>query len=113
MMQWVDLFHPFTDLESLQIHRELGTRIAPVLQELKESRAEEVLPALKSLIFEELEPSLSESGSLQQAIVGFINTRERSGHPVDARRWDGKWERDMEWEWDLTWEWERDLEVKD
>jgi hypothetical protein len=115
MMQWVDLFHPFTAVESLRIPRELGTRIAPVLNELTEPWAADVLPALNSLIFEELEPSLSESGSgsLQQAIGGFIAARERSGHPVDVRRWDGKWERDMEWEWDLAREWERALEVKD
>jgi hypothetical protein len=113
MMQWVDLFHPFTAVESLRIPRELGTRIAPVLHELTEPRAEEVLPALNSLIFEELEPPSSESGSLQRAIDGFIAARERSGHPVDVRRWDGKWERDMVWEWDLAREWERDLEVKD
>jgi hypothetical protein len=102
-------------VESLRIPRELGTRIAPVLNELTEPWAADVLPALNSLIFEELEPSLSESGSgsLQQAIGGFIAARERSGHPVDVRRWDGKWERDMEWEWDLAREWERALEVKD
>jgi hypothetical protein len=113
MMQWVDLFHPFTAVESLRIPRELGTRIAPVLNELTEPWAAEVLPALNSLIFEELEPPSSESGSLQRAIDGFIAARERSGHPVDVRRWDGKWERDMEWEWDLAREWERALEVKD
>ena len=112
-MQWVDLFHPFTVVESLRIPRDLGTPIAPVLQELTEPRAEEVLPALNSLIFEELEPSSSESGSLQQAIDGFITARERSGHPVDDRQCDGKWERDMEWEWDLAREWERDSDVKD
>ena len=114
MMQWLDLFHPFTAVESLRIPRDLGMRIAPVLHELAEPRAAEVLPSLNSLIFEELEPSSSsESGSLQRAIDGFIAARERSGHPVDVRRWDGKWERDMEWEWDLAREWERDLEVKD
>jgi hypothetical protein len=113
MMQWVDLFHPFTRVESLRIPRELGSRIAPVLRELTEPRAAEVLPALNSLIFEELEPPSSESGSLQRAIDGFIAARERSGHPIDVRRWDDKWERDMEWEWDLAREWERDLVVKD
>ena len=50
-MQWVDLFHPFTVVESLRISRELGTRIAPLLQELTEPQAEEVIPALNSLIF--------------------------------------------------------------
>ena len=93
MAQWVDLLHPFTAVESLRIPRELGTRIAPVLCELAEPRAAEVLPALNSLIFEELEPlssSSSESGSLQQAIDGFVAARKRSDHPVDVRRWDGK-----------------------
>jgi len=113
IMQWVDLFYPFTAVESLRIPREMGTRIAPVLHELAEPRAAEVLPALNSLIFEELEPSSSEPGSLPRAIDGFIAARERSGHPVEVRRWDGKWERDIEWEWALAREWERDFEVKD
>ena len=111
MVQWVDLFHPFTAVESLRIPRELGPRIAPVLQELTEPRAAHVLPALSSLLFEELEPT--ESGPLQGAVQRFVAAREGSGHPIDVRRWDGKWERDMEWEWDLAREWERDLEVRD
>ena len=113
MMQWIDLLQPFTAVESLRIPMELGTRITPVLHELTEPRAAEVLPALNSLIFEELEPSSSESGALQRAIDGFIAARKRSGHPVEVRRWDGKWERDMALEWGLAREWERDLEVKD
>jgi hypothetical protein len=113
MMQWVDLFHSFAAVESLRIPRELGSRIAPVLHELAQPSAAEVLPALNGLIFEELEPS-SESGSpLQGAIERFIAARGCPGHPIDVRRWDGKWERDMEWEWDLAREWERDLEVED
>jgi hypothetical protein len=111
MMQWVDLFHSFTAVQSLRIPRELGTRIAPVLQVLSEPRAAEVLPALNSLVFEELEP-LESGSALQGAIQQFIATRGCSGHPIDIRRWDGKWERDMEWEWDLRREWERDLEVE-
>jgi hypothetical protein len=110
-VQWVDLFHPFTAVESLRIPRELGTRIAPVLQELAEPMAADVLPALNSLLFEELEPT--ESEPLQGAIQRFIAAREYSGHPIDVRRWDGKWERDMEWEWDLAREWERDLDIRD
>lgn len=110
-VQWVDLFHPFTAVESLRIPRELGTRIAPVLQELAEPRAADVLPALDSLLFEELEPT--ESEPLQGAIQRFIAARECSGRPIDVRRWDGKWERDMEWEWDLAREWERDLDIRD
>ena len=108
-MQWVDLFHPFTALEALHIPKELGPRIAPVLQELTQPRAAEVLPALNSLIFEQLEPS----GSLQGAIQQFIAARGLAGHPVNVRRWDDKWERDMVWEWDLAQEWARDLEVGD
>jgi len=108
-MQWVDLFHPFTALKALHIPRELGPRIAPVLQELTEPRAAEVLPALDSLVFEDINPS----GALQDAVQRFIAAREFAGRPVDVRRWDDKWERDMEWEWDLAREWERRLEVDD
>lgn len=104
-MQWVDLLHQFTAVKSLHIPKELGPRIAPVLRELTEPRAAEVLPALNSLIFEELDPF----GSLQDAIQRFLAARERAGHSVDVRRWDCKWERDMEWEWDLAREWERNF----
>jgi hypothetical protein len=109
-VQWVDLFHPFTAVKALHVPRELGPRIAPVLQELAGPRAAEVLPALDSLIFEEL-GELESSGSLQGAIQQFIAARESAGHPVEVRRWEGKWERDLQWEWDLAREWERDLKV--
>jgi len=105
-MQWVDLFLPFTAVASLHIPKEFGQRMALVLQELTEPRATGVLPALKSVIFEELP-----SGCLQGAIEQFLAARERSGHPVNVRRWDSKWERDVQWEWGLALEWERDLEV--
>jgi hypothetical protein len=92
LMQWVDLFYPFTAVELPRIPREFETHIAPVLHELTEPRGAEVLlPALNSLIFEELGPSSNHhpSGILQRAIDGFIAAiaaRERSGHPVDVRR---------------------------
>lgn len=108
-MQWVDLFHPFTALKALHIPRELGPRIAPVLQELTEARAAEVLPALDSLVVEDLESS----EVLQGAVQRFIAARGFAGRPVDVRRWDDKWGRDLEWEWDLAREWERRLEVDD
>ena len=117
-MQWIDLFYPFTAVESPRIPAELETHIAPVLHELTEPRGAEVLPALNSLIFEELEPSSNHhpSGFLQRAIDGFIAAiaaRERSGHPVDVRRWQVGKGYCMEWEWDLARECEQDLEVKD
>jgi hypothetical protein len=34
LMQWVDLFYPFTAVELPRIPRELETHIAPVLHEL-------------------------------------------------------------------------------
>jgi len=108
-MQWVDLFHPFTALKALHIPRELGPRIAPVLQELTEARAAEVLPALDSLVVEDLESS----EVLQGAVQRFIAACGFAGRPVDVHRWDDKWGRDLEWEWDLAREWERRLEVDD
>jgi hypothetical protein len=111
-VQWVDLFHPFTAVKALHIPRELGSRIAPVLQELTEPRAAEVLPALDSLVFEELR-ELESSESLQGAIQQFIAARASAGHPVEVHRWESKWERDLQWEWDLAREWERDLKVSD
>jgi hypothetical protein len=108
--QWVDLFHPFAAMKALHIPRELGPRIAPVLQELAQPRAADVLPELKSLIFEDLR-ELEPPGPLHGAVQEFIAARASAGHRVGVRRWEGKWERDLQWEWNLAREWARDLDA--
>ena len=108
--QWVDLFHPFAAMKALHIPRELGPRIAPVLQELALPRAADVLPELKWLIFEDLK-ALEPSGPLHGAIQEFTTARASTGHRVGVRQWEVKWERDLQWEWNLAREWARDLEV--
>jgi hypothetical protein len=108
--QWVDLFRPFAAMTALHIPRELGPRIAPVLQELAQPRAADVLPELKWLIFEDLK-ALELSGPLRGAIQEFTAARASTGHRVGVRQWEVKWERDLQWEWNLAREWARDLEV--
>jgi hypothetical protein len=109
-LQWVDLFHPFKAVGALHLPRELGPRIAPVLQELTQPRAAEVLPVLKYLIFEDLK-GLGPWESTEGGIKQFIAARACAGNPIGVRRWDGKWERDLQWEWNLAREWARNLEA--
>ena len=76
--QWLELLHPFTAVKNLSISKEFGPRIAPSLQELVGGRTTEVLPALETLIFEELRPS----GPFEEAIGKFVAARQLSNHPV-------------------------------
>jgi hypothetical protein len=74
--QWLELFRPFTAVQTLQISRNVQPLIVLALQELTGERVMEVLPALVSLDLE------YQSGSEQQAIEPFIAARRYSDHPV-------------------------------
>ena len=76
--QWLELLHPFTGVKKFYISKEFAPRIAPSLQELVGGRTTEVLPALKRLYLEELNPS----GPFDEAIGKFIAARKLSNHPV-------------------------------
>ena len=81
--QWLDFLHPFTGVKGLYTCREFAPRIAPALQELVGGSVTEVLPALRSLFFEEELPS----GPVQEAIGEFVVAR-RASHPVDLLLWE-------------------------
>ena len=81
---WLELLHPFTAVENLYLSEDFARRIVPALQELDGGRATEVLPTLKNISLEGLQPS----GSVQEAIGQFVATRQAAGDPVVVSRWD-------------------------
>ncbi|KAH9170324.1 hypothetical protein EDB89DRAFT_1326499 [Lactarius sanguifluus] len=48
-IRWLELFHPFTSVETLSVDEELSSHIALVLNNITGERAAEVLPALELL----------------------------------------------------------------
>ncbi|KAH9970596.1 hypothetical protein BGW80DRAFT_1253890 [Lactifluus volemus] len=80
--QWLELFHPFTALQTLGIYGPLQSLIVSALQGLGEELAMEVLPALENPHLERYRAS----GSEQEDIKPFIIARQRSAHPVTVTR---------------------------
>jgi len=77
--QWLELFHSFIAVQSLRVTKDLVPLVSPALQDLTGDRASEVLPVLRHLRLEELEPS----GSLWEVIQPFVTARQLSGdYPV-------------------------------
>ena len=77
---WFNLFDHFPAVQYLHIYHELRPLVVQALQELTGERATQVLPCLRSLVFEGSSPS----GSIQEDIQGFITLRQNSNHPVDV-----------------------------
>jgi hypothetical protein len=75
---WLELFYPFTTVQSLHVSKNLGRLVARALEELTKEGATAVFPKLRTLSLEELQPS----GSVREAIETFIATRGLSGNPV-------------------------------
>jgi len=78
IMQWLEIFHPFTAVKNLYVCRELVQCIASALQGVRN-----LLPALESLFLEELEPS----GPVQEAIGDFVAAQQLLGQPVAISQW--------------------------
>ena len=74
-------FSPLLALQHLYIYGELCLLVVRALQEVTGGSAIEVLPSLRSLVFQ----GRSLSGSMHQDIQGFINVRQNSDHPVDVK----------------------------
>jgi hypothetical protein len=81
---WLELFHLFIAVQSLYVTKELVPPIAAALQELGEGRTMEVLPALRNLFFEGLQPA----GPVQKAMQSFVASRQLSDHPVVIQNWE-------------------------
>jgi hypothetical protein len=84
IMQWLDIFRPFTAVKKLYVSHEFAHYIAPALQQLVGERTTDVLPALESLFLEKLPPS----GPVQEAFGQFIAARQLFGHPVAVSHWE-------------------------
>jgi hypothetical protein len=82
--QWLELFRLFVAAQSLHISEKLVFPVARALQDLTGQMATEVLPALRTLSLEGLEPS----GPVHEAIKSFAIARQPSHHPVVIQQWD-------------------------
>jgi hypothetical protein len=82
--QWLELFHLFVAAQTLYVSKRLVSPVATTLQGLTVQMATEVLPVLRTLFLEGLEPS----GPIHEAIKSFANSRQLSQQPVDIQRWE-------------------------
>jgi hypothetical protein len=77
--QWLELLHPFIAVKDLHMSQEFVPRITEALLELiAGENVTEVLPALRSVFFEEPLPL----GPIQDAIGQFVAARQLAGHPI-------------------------------
>jgi F-box-like len=81
--QWLELFRLLIAVQSLYVSERLVYRVAAALKELTGEMATEVLPALRSLSLEGLQPS----GPVQDAIKSFVTVRQLTGLPVVIQPW--------------------------
>ena len=82
--QWLELFHLLIAVQSLFVSERLVHCVTAALRELTGETAVEVLPALRSLWLERLEPS----GPVQDAIKSFATARHLANHPVAIYPWE-------------------------
>ncbi|KAH9958058.1 hypothetical protein BC827DRAFT_1222005 [Russula dissimulans] len=87
---WLGLLYPFIAVERLHITEYLGSLVASALGGIPARRAAEVLPELRSLFLEELEPS----EFVQSAIRQFVSARR---HPVAICHRKCEWEDELRW----------------
>jgi len=83
--QLLELFRQFSAVQSLYVSVNMNPLVVAALNESTGDRAEEVLPALRELFLERLEPS----GLLWEAIQLFVTARQHSDHPmaIDIQSW--------------------------
>jgi hypothetical protein len=87
-MQWLQLFHSFPSVQSLQIPVKLEPSIASALDRPTEESlaATEVFPSLHSISI--VENRLGKTVQLEQPIQSFVADRQRSGRPISVSRTD-------------------------
>jgi hypothetical protein len=81
--QWLLLFHLLIGVKRLRVSKRLIPLVESALQELVGGRTMAVLPALRRLALEGLQPS----EPAPEGIASFIAARELSGHPVVILDW--------------------------
>ena len=83
-MLWLELLRPFTGVKNLYLSEEFAPHVASALQELVRGRTTEVLPVLRNIFLEGLQPS----APVQECIGQFVATRQVAGHPIVISFWD-------------------------
>ena len=76
--QWLDLLCLFNSVKDLHLSRRVAPHVAQALRELPVERVMKLLPALEKVFI----PDLKHSGPVSDAISGFAEVRQLSGHPV-------------------------------
>ena len=82
--QWLELFRLFISAQSLHVSERLVSPVARALQDLTAQTATEVLPVLRTLFVEGLQPS----GPVHEAIKSFDSSRQLCQQPVLIQRWE-------------------------
>jgi hypothetical protein len=85
---WLQLLLPFTAVKHLYLFKEFAPGIAAALQELIAGRITQVLPSLRNIFVEELEPS--GLGPIQENIGQLVAARQLSDHPIAVSNWVGR-----------------------
>jgi hypothetical protein len=82
--RWLELLHPFTVVKNLYLFEEFGPGIVPAVQELAGGRTMGVLPILRNIFLEGLQPS----GPVHEAIGQLIAAQPVTSHPIAVTRWE-------------------------
>ena len=77
--QWLRFLHLFIAVRSMHVSKDLVPLVEPALQELVGARTMKVLPALRDLSSDGLQPS----GPLTEGIQSSVAARQLAGHPVE------------------------------
>ena len=83
-LQWRELFRLFAAAQSLHVSERLVSPVARALQDIAGQMATEVLPVLRTISLEGLQPS----GPVHEAINSFATVRQLSHQPVVIQPWD-------------------------
>jgi len=83
--QLLELFRQFSAVQSLYVSANMNRLVVSALNKSTGDMAKKVLPALREVFLERLEPS----GSLWEGIQQFVTARQHSDHPVaiDIQSW--------------------------
>jgi len=82
--QWLELFRLFVTAQTLHVSKRFVSPVARALQDLTGQTATEVLPVLRTLFLEGLQPS----GPVHEAMKSFDTARQLSHQPVLIQRWE-------------------------
>ena len=74
--QWLELLRHFSAVKHLHLSKLIASRVAQALRGLSAGRVMELLPALEAIFISDL------VGPVMEAISGFADARQLSGHPV-------------------------------